>query len=66
MPYVVEHGREVHHSGVVYVAGQEVPAMKGTLADLVADGAVAWRDSRIETTAKRKANLSKRKAVKST
>jgi len=63
MPYVVTRG-EVHHDGQVYTPGEQVPAMKGALSDVEAAGAVQWRDSRVETTAKRKATAAKRKAAK--
>lgn len=57
MPYVVVRG-EVHMDGQIYRLGDEVPAMKGTLSDVVAVGAIEWRDSRKEQgKSKRRAGL---------
>ena len=37
----MQPGREVH-DGLIYRAGDALPANKGTAEDLVADGAVIW------------------------
>ena len=64
MPYVVkrgqvEYGRPdgVH---IIYEVGEEVPAMKGALSDMVEAGSVEWRDSRVEANEKRKAVKAKK------